>query len=493
MSAATSRCRSSNLHSAIRLLSASPSTPTASQLSVIRRDHRDLHHRRVGVWVASLTIAAVLLLTDWSIRQLGGWSSARSLANYWLGIDQSLRQQAAPGLVVRGEPVFYRRPDQSWAQVGYVESVVSQAAATGQAATDAPRGTPRANDQVIVRWHDRELDPTAHQLVAYEYRGSLQETAAVLFPPEKREAIRRLLKEAFAQSGESLGNRFLPLIQRSVRESLPVFERELYAAVDRNRAGWQRISDKWKDDLIRERLVPLAKDPILPIARRHVEPTLSQIGRELWDRASVWRFTWRALYDSVPLPQRDLTREEWGRFLREEGVPIFEAHAAELAVAIQATVVEIARNPQVRAELDATLSDLAEDPELREWLRGILRETLVDSPAVRDAWMQVWTSDEARAAFDSASRSIEPLIRQIGDEVLGTRETGIDPGFARVLRNQILGKDKRWLVAVPKPADEAGMAIDGPADQPGLIRRGSGDPTYPLLPLAPAPAPAQSW
>jgi hypothetical protein len=457
---------------------------------VTQRDHRERHHRRVGIWTASLTIAAVLLLTDWSMRQLGGWSAARSLVNYWLGIDQSLRQQAPPGLVFPGEPVFYRQPDQSWAQVGYVESVVSAAATPQQESADArPRGGTRANDQVVVRWHDPDIDPTAHQLVAYEYRGTLQETAAVLFPPEKREVIRQLLKEAFAKSGESLGNSFLPLIQRSVRESLPVFERELYAAVDRNQAGWRRISDKWKDDLVRERLIPLAKDPILPIARRHVEPTLSQIGRELWDRASVWRFTWRVLYDSVPLPQRDLTREEWDRFLREEGVPIFEAHAADLAIAIQATVVEIARNPQVRGELDATLSDLASDPELRDWLRGILRETLVDSPAVRDAWMKVWTSDEARAAFDSASLSIEPLIRQIGDEVLGTRETGIDPGFARVLRNQILGKDKRWLVAVPKSAGEHTATADGPSAQPSLIRRGSGDPTYPLLPLAPAPTP----
>lgn len=464
-----------------------------------QRDHRELQHRRIGLWVVSLSIAAALLLTDWSMRQLGGWSAARSLVQYWLGTDHSLRRQAPRGLVFPGEPVFYRRPDQSWAQVGYVESIVTAEVVARRDGADArppgssgASGTARANDEVIVRWHDRDLDPTACQLVAYEYRGSLQETAQVLFPPEKREVIRQLLTEAFRESGESLGSSFLPLIERSVRESLPVFESELYAAIDRNRAGWQRISDKWNEDLVRKRLIPLAKDPILPIARRHVEPTLSQIGRELWDRASVWRFTWRVLYDSTPLPQRDLTREEWDRFLREEGVPIFAAHAEDLAIAIQATVVEVARNPQVRAELGATFSDLANDPELRDWIRGILRETLVDSPAVRDVWTKVWSSDEARAAYDLAGRSVEPLVRRIGDEVLGTRETGIDPGFARVLRNQILGKDKRWLVAVPQPAVAPAATADGPAAQSGLILRGSGDPTYPLLPLAPVSAKATS-
>lgn len=428
----------------------------------------------------------MLLLADWSMRRLGGWSAARSLVQYGLGTDHSLRRQASPGLVFPGEPVFYRRPDQTWAQVGYVESIDS-----GTASGSATPSSARAHDEVHIRWHDRDIDPTDCQLVAYEYRGSLRETAQVLFPPEKREVIRRLLTEAFQESGESLAQRFLPLIQRSVRESLPVFESELYAAIDRNQAGWRRISDKWNEELVRQRLIPLAKDPILPIARRHVEPTLSQIGRELWDRASVWRFTWRVLYDSTPLPQRDLTREEWDRFLREEGVPVFAAHADELAIAIQATVVEVARNPQVRAELGATFSDLAEDPELRDWIRVVLRETLVDSPAVRDVWTKVWSSDEARAAFDMANRSVEPLVRRIGDEVFGTRESGIDPGFARVLRNQILGKDKRWLVAVPRSAATPATPDDGPAAQPGLILRGHGDPTYPLLPLAPVTATAE--
>jgi hypothetical protein len=39
------------------------------------------------------------------------------------------------------------------------------------------------------------------------------------------------------------------------------------------------------------------------------------------------------------------------------------------------------------------------------------------------------------------------LVRGIGDDLFGTQETGIEPNFARVLRNQILGKDRRWIVA----------------------------------------------
>ena len=49
------------------------------------------------------------------------------------------------------------------------------------------------------------------------------------------------------------------------------------------------------EELVRQRLVPLAREEILPIIREHGEPTAQEIGRELWDRASLWRDTlWSA-------------------------------------------------------------------------------------------------------------------------------------------------------------------------------------------------------
>jgi hypothetical protein len=207
-----------------------------------------------------------------------------------------------------------------------------------------------------------------------------------------------------------------------------------------------------------------------------LEPTLLKIGRELWDRASLWSFTWRMLYDSTPLPEKDLTREEWERFVAEEAVPVLEAHSEDLAVSIQATIVDIARDPQVREKLGGTISDLASDPQVRQLVKVLLRETLIESEAVRGVWVDVWSGPEAKAAFEVASRSLEPVVRRIGDEILGSREDGIDPAFARVLRNQILGKDKRWIVAT--------IAINqttNPA-QGDIIRPGTGDPVYPLLP-----------
>ena len=67
----------------------------------------------------------------------------------------------------------------------------------------------------------------------------------------------------------------------------------------------------------------------------------------------------------------------------------------------------------------------------------------------------IWNSDQARKAFDLAGDKLEPVIRKIGDDLIGSRELGINPNFARVLRSQILGKDRQWIVAIPNQGDDS--------------------------------------
>jgi len=428
--------------------------------------------RLVGVFVLVLAGLLIVATSGYAIGKLSAWPPAGSLARYWLGGNRVVELSAPRGWVVAGEPVFSQLTDGEWSQVAYVETVRPTELVKGELV----KGTGGAEETVVLRWHAPELDPDACEVLAYQYRGTMAETLQVLFPPAKREAVLEKLVAAFADSGETLSTHFLPLVERGVRESLPVIEAEWMAALERNREGWQAIGESHKDEWLR-RLVPLAKDPVIPIARLHLEPTFQQIGRELWDRASLWRFTWRALYDRTPLPRRDLTREEWDRFVEEEVVPVIEAHADDIALATQATILQIARNPRVRAELGESFADLADDPRVRQWLTTVLRETLVDSPAVRQVWIDVWTGDEARVAYEAIGTQIEPFVRELGGEIFGTPQRGIDPGFARVLRHQILGKDRRWLIA-----SEAAREPRPDGETARVIRRGSGDPTYPLLP-----------
>ena len=73
----------------------------------------------------------------------------------------------------------------------------------------------------------------------------------------------------------------------------------------------------------------------------------------------------------------------------------------------------------------------------------------------KDSWKDIWSSDQAQQAFELAGDRLEPVIRKIGDDLIGSREQGINPNFARVLRSQILGKDRQWIVAIPRQGDHA--------------------------------------
>ena len=72
---------------------------------------------------------------------------------------------------------------------------------------------------------------------------------------------------------------------------------------------------------------------------------------------------------------------------------------------------------------------------------------------LRVALSDVWSSDRAEEWFEKNSRRLEPVIRQIGEDLFGSETEGINPDFARVLRNQILGKDRNWVIALPRETE----------------------------------------
>jgi len=436
-------------------------------------EHRTAH-RLVGgvVWIL-LAIVAVIAAGALATGKSTSVARAR-LFNYWLARDIRIQRQAVKHLIMPGDPVFHRLDESNWMQVGFVESVsIPSRDLDGQTASVVGAG----NDvNVIIRWHSSDIDPTRVRFIGHRNLGTVNETIQVLFPPEKREIIRQQITEAMREHGELLAEQFLPLIEQSVRQSIPVIESELMAAIGRHRGELNQLSSRWKDEWINNRLVPLAKDQVMPIAQEHAEPLVREIGRELWNRASLWSFTWRAVYDKTPLPRKDLMREEWERFVRDEAIPVIESHSEEIATAIQRTLADVAKNPKIRGELGSAVTSLVDDPQSRQLINVLLRETLIDNPKVRQVWIDVWTSNEAQAAFDRAGDLVEPLVRKLGDEIIGSPERGIDPGFARVLRHQILGKDRRWIIAEEVFQDDL---YDSQR-----IEVGFGDANYPLLPMA---------
>ncbi|TWU56513.1 hypothetical protein Poly51_24240 [Rubripirellula tenax] len=391
--------------------------------------------RGLGIvfWVSAMAIAW------WGVRSSGDDAAPpvhRTLIRYFSGayfsgagtrfeaIDPSSRLKP-------NDPVFLQDDSGEWSQVGFVQSL-------------APRGD--KTSQLVIGWNHPDWDVAQCQWTQYRSSGRLEDIVATMLPDDQREKIARRLSDAMAMHGDQLAAAYVPLVQLSFQRSLPIIEDEFRRSIGRHRGEVDQLVARWNDQVMKDRLIPLARREILPIVRQHGEPEAEKIGRELWDKASIWRFGWRAVYDRSPLPKKDLLQEEWDRFVEEQAIPVFESHMDDVVVAVQEIITDVAANGAIRSELAEVATEIAADPQARELVRTILKETFVDNVELRNAWTEVWTSDDARRAFALTSERLEPVARQIGDDLFGTQEEGINPNFARVLRNQILGKDRRWIV-----------------------------------------------
>lgn len=351
-----------------------------------------------------------------------------------------------------GDPIFTRDPAGRWIQAGYLTHTDSRRSATTATAT----------------WYAGVVDPDRCHFSYHYTRGRLSDVIQMLLPPEKRERIQQMIREAIELDGEEIADAIRPIITRSLKQSVPVVERALKTSIATHRDEIEELGERYREAILQERLLPLVREEVMPIVRKHGEPVAQKIGRELWDSASLWRFGWRAVYDKTPLPDRDLLKREWDRFVEREVIPIFERHVDEVVEAQRNIMIDISKNPRIRRELREMAEEIAGDPELQDLVTSIVRESIIDNQELREVWAKNWQSEDAKAAIKLTGQRLEPLARKIGDEIFGTREGGISPAFARVLRSQILGKDRRWIIADPMAAAvRSGGTIPVEMGEPG--------------------------
>ncbi|MCR9211201.1 MAG: hypothetical protein NXI28_23475 [bacterium] len=406
----------------------------------------------------------------------GGWLVASSregakplLSSVWTPTDTMILADPTSSLSV-GDAAFAKDSvADTWHQVGHVLRVNPEAKTVTLSLYE-----PLNLERETQFWDpDQSISATLHRS-----SGKVDDVIATLLPKPKREQLAQKISAAMRAHGKEISEAMLPLVFETVRQSLPVIESELTASLKRHDAEVEAIATRFREDIIQEQMVPLVRTEVLPVLQLHGREPAESIGREIWGKASLWRFGWRALYDSAPLPERELVREEWSRFVEQEVVPIVEDHLDEIAEAVEAILRDLAANDVLRERLGDVALQIVNDDEARDLLRTIVMEAIVDNERLRQVWVNVWTSPEAREKLRTAGERLEPVIREIGDEVMGTRREGIEPGFARVLRNQILGKDKVWITLKSEPN------LGADPSQPIALRVATDFTPYPIVHLA---------
>lgn len=309
-------------------------------------------------------------------------------------------------------------------------------------------------------------------LTLHQGPDSLAWVVETMLSPQIRAEILELLRVAFEEHQTDIIQQLQPLLHESLRRSSEVLREDFQRAFAARSTELRAISDRYEAEFFRSKLTPLLREQIWPIIQRESEPLANQIGQELWDQASLWRLTWRILYDASPLPDRDLTRKEFRRFVENHVLPTLESRLPELLELQKRIIAEIFANEEFRETIRGGLEQLALDRELQGQLVGILNDVITDNPRLKQVWREVWTSPAAQAALADANSRLEPTITAIGETMFGNPRKKITPEFSQVLRNKVLFKDQRWLVLhLPRVPDSG--------TRPRELTVVSGDPKAP--------------
>lgn len=369
--------------------------------------------------------------------------------------------------VAVGDPIVAAMPDGSVRQVGEISGVLN---------ADQRHVGSATTSTASALFFEPGFDCRNMQgMLYYRTPNSMGWVLQTMLTTEKRGELIQVIQGTVNDHRDVILAELRPLVEKSLRESMRIMEQDLAASLKAHRSDIEKIAGRYQRDVLERELVPLVKSEIFPIVRTHAEPVANEIGMAMWQRVSLWRFTWRYLYDKSPLPERNKFKKEWERFLETEAKPILEDRTGDVIGAVRKIVSDTTRNKKVRAAVRANLMKIIDDPELRKVIWEIINEVMIENPRLRESMTAIWTSDEARDALHVASERIEPAVQKIGQLLFGSPEGGITPEFARVLRNRILNKDRRWFEVVAIVGE--GSQLES-ASIP--VRAGTGKRTHPL-------------
>jgi hypothetical protein len=355
------------------------------------------------------------------------------------GRSEYIAWSQTPILLSPGDPVLMRQPDGEFRQVGKVRNHFSaepKEAYTKQAAVVL-------YDNIVIE------TPHSFELQYHTTPTSLEWVVSTMVPPARQQEIARLIADDWKLHREEVMTQLQPVMEKSLVHAVSAIEADLPAIIQDHRSEFGQLADRYQSEIIRRQIVPLVRKEILPIVQEEITPMATELGQELWDRVSLWSFTWRYLYDVSPLPEKNAVKTEFDRFLDQAVKPQLEARSDQFVAVTQRIILRVSRNEKVRAVIRENLRKVASDPELQAIIWSVVQESIVQNEKLKSSLRDYWKSDEVQDALQVANSRFEPTARAIGDTVFGNREKGVTAEFSRVLRSQIFLKDRRWLVVVP--------------------------------------------
>lgn len=406
-------------------------------------------------WVATIVVAALALRGGLSTSAKEPIGIVRDVSRWVLGQQETFRTTCPQRiLLAAGDPVLMQNPDGTYRQIGIVSDCGTR------------DRVPRYTSEATIQLYEEFLPPRGHSFTLQYHATptSLDWVAKTIISPARQQEIAELIEADWIRHQADVVQRLRPIMREAVVRAVGAIEAELPLAMRQHRAEFLQIGERYESEILERELIPLVKSRILPVAIEEIRPVATEIAEALWSKVSLLSFTWRYLYDVSPLPERNTVKKEFDRFIEEAAIPELESRADQFVQTAERILERVSQDDKVRDVVRRNLQAIAEDAELRQVIWKVLQQTIVHNNNLHRALDEYWNSRETRAALQLASSSFEPTVRRIGDMVFGTREQGVSPEFARVLRLQILTKDRRWLLFThdtsnAAPGDDQPVAV----------------------------------
>ena len=267
---------------------------------------------------------------------------------------------------------------------------------------------------------------------------SVEWMVQMMLPPKTREKISGLIMQAYRKHQTELSELLQPIIVQTIRDTTDVIKSEFKLALKTHDERIKRLGERYQSELVERELIPLIQDEIWPIVQEESTPVAREIGMEMWQQVSVWRFGWRMLYDRSPLPEKNMVEKEFQRFIDQHGAPILEARLPEMLELQQKILSRVSENKKVQKVVGDATGKVVQDSEFQHLAADILRDVFVDNDRLMAAFEENWKTKEAQSVLEITNQRLEPTITSIGQALFGDPEHSITPEFSRVLRNRIL-------------------------------------------------------
>ena len=267
-----------------------------------------------------------------------------------------------------------------------------------------------------------------------------------LLTDENLPLLAREWNDTMLRHREEIFRRLTPIARDVIRDVEATVQESLDDFLERHRKEISALTRVLQEEIDEKKMKNLFEEEILPLGEEKFRPIFAAISKEVWEKLPLWSFSWRLAYEALPLTENDYVLAAWTRFAEREMRPLMLKRMDDIVAATKEVGQEALSNSQVRAQIRLLFLRLTGHPTFHSVAQSFLKEVFLDNGRFHERMLRHVRSPGVLQALSASSAHIEPMLRRMGDIVFGSRQDGITREFTRVLRAQILRKDRRRFV-----------------------------------------------